>query len=112
VGKRGAKKSDEGAISPFERVWRLVVRIPRKRVATYGQLSELVDRRLTPVGIGWAIRAAPDGAIPWHRVVSSKGTISTDRFHSGLQRAMLEREGVRFRDDGTIDLAKYLWKPR
>jgi len=80
-------------------------------VATYGQLSALIDRRLTPVGVGWAIRAASD-AIPWQRVVNGRGGISTDGEHPGLQRAMLEAEGVAFGRDGTIDLARYGWRPR
>jgi methylated-DNA-protein-cysteine methyltransferase-like protein len=95
---------------PFERVWRLVRRIPKGKVATYGQLSLLVDRRLTPVGIGWAIRAAPDGLVPWQRVVNARGGVSTDAEHPGLQRAMLEAEGVRFERDGTVDLARYGWR--
>jgi methylated-DNA-protein-cysteine methyltransferase related protein len=92
-------------------VWKLVVRIPRGRVSTYGQLSRAIDRRLTPVGIGWAVRAAPEGKIPWQRVVNARGGISTDAHHHGLQRAMLEAEGVRFGPDGTIDLARYGWEP-
>lgn len=97
---------------PFTRVWKLVRRIPRGRVATYGQLSLLIAQRLTPVGIGWAIRAAEEGAIPWHRVVAAKGRISTDREHPGLQREMLESEGVRFDAEGAVDLARHAWKPR
>ena len=97
---------------PFERVWRLVLRIPRGKVATYGQLSQMIERRLTPVGVGWAIRAAPEGAIPWQRVVNAKGGISTDGDHPGLQRGILESEGVRFERDGTIDLSRYGWRPR
>jgi methylated-DNA-protein-cysteine methyltransferase related protein len=89
-----------------------VQRIPRGKVATYGQLSQMIERRLTPVGVGWAIRAAPEGAIAWQRVVNAKGGISTDDAHPGLQRAMLEAEGVRFERDGTIDLARYGWRPR
>jgi methylated-DNA-protein-cysteine methyltransferase-like protein len=98
--------------SPFARVWELVKRVPRGRVTTYGQLSELIDRRLTPVGIGWAIRAAPEGSIPWQRVVNASGGISTDREHPGLQRAMLEAEGVRFDAEGRVDLARHLWRRR
>jgi len=97
---------------PFERVWRLVRRVPRGRVITYGQLSLLIDRRLTPVGVGWAIRAAKEGAIPWQRVVNARGGISTDGEHPGLQRAMLEAEGVRFERDGTVDLKRYGFQPR
>ena len=76
-------------------------------MATYGQLSELIDRRLTPVGVGWAIRAAPEGAIPWHRVVNARGGLSTEGEHPGLQRAMLEAEGVVFDAQGHIDLERF-----
>lgn len=98
--------------APFERVWRIVKRIPKGRVATYGQISQMIERRLTPVGVGWAVRAAPAGSIPWQRVVNARGGISTDGEHPGLQRALLEAEGVRFDDEGTIDLARYGWRPR
>jgi methylated-DNA-protein-cysteine methyltransferase-like protein len=97
---------------PFERVWKLVRRIPRGRVATYGQLSSLIAHRLTPIGIGWAIRAAEEGTIPWHRVVAAKGRISTGREHPGMQREMLESEGVGFDREGCVDLARHAWKPR
>lgn len=97
---------------PFAQVWKLVAKIPRGRVATYGQLSALIAHRLTPIGIGWAIRAAPDGTIPWQRVVAANGRIATDREHPGLQREMLESEGVQFDADGTVDLARHGWKPR
>jgi len=105
VATAGAKKP------PFERVWRLVRRIPRGKVATYGQLSLLIDRRLTPVGVGWAIRAAPEGSIPWHRVVNARGGISTDGEHPGLQRSMLEAEGLRFNKEGAVDLERFGWRP-
>jgi methylated-DNA-protein-cysteine methyltransferase-like protein len=105
-------KSKSKEVPPFHRVWRLVKRIPRGKVATYGLLSQMIERRLTPVGIGWAIRAAPEGALPWFRVVNAKGGISTDDEHPGLQRRLLEAEGVRFERDGTIDLATHAWRPR
>jgi methylated-DNA-protein-cysteine methyltransferase-like protein len=98
-------------MNTFERVWALVKRIPRGKVATYGQLSRMIDRRLTPVGIGWAIRAAPDDSIPWQRVVNAKGGISTDKATPGYQRAKLKAEGVRFSRDGLIDLERYGWQP-
>jgi methylated-DNA-protein-cysteine methyltransferase-like protein len=100
-------------VPPFERVWKIVRKVPRGRVVTYGMVSQMIDKRLTPVGVGWAIRAASE-ELPWHRVVNSSGGISTDKEHPGLQRAMLEAEGVKFKPDGTIDLAKYAWqsKPR
>ena len=95
----------------FQRVHALVRRIPRGRVATYGQLSELIDGRLSPVGIGWALAAAPP-RLPWQRVINARGMVSTDRDIPGLQRALLESEGVRFDTDGRVDLAVYQWRPR
>ncbi len=95
----------------FEVVWRLVRRIPRGRVATYGQISEMIDRRLTPLGVGWAIRAGSD-EIPWQRVVNASGGISTDKEHPGLQRELLEGEGVAFERSGKIDLKRFGWAPR
>ncbi|MBX3259471.1 MAG: MGMT family protein [Labilithrix sp.] len=104
--------SAETTRGPFARVWAIVKRIPRGRVATYGQLAEMIEHRLSPVGIGWAIRAAGEGSIPWHRVINSKGTISTDGEHPGLQRAMLESEGVVFDAEGRVDLETARWRPR
>ena len=108
--RKPRKKAAEGG--PFERVWSLVQQIPRGRVATYGQLSEMIEHRLSPVGIGWAIRAAAMGSIPWHRVINSQGGISTDREHPGLQRRRLEAEGVRFDAEGKVDLTRVGWRPR
>ena len=89
--------------SLFARVHALVKKIPRGRVATYGQLSQLIGRRLSPVGIGWAMNACPPD-VPWYRVINARGGISTK---DGRQRRLLEKEGVIFRRDGTIDLKKY-----
>ena len=89
-----------------------MLQIPRGRVATYGQISQMIDRRLTPIAIGWAIRAVPEGAIPWHRVVNASGGVSTDKEHPGLQRALLEAEGVRFDARGCVDLERVGWRPR
>ncbi|MBX3231972.1 MAG: MGMT family protein [Labilithrix sp.] len=105
------KRPKKAADRPFEAVWKIVRRIPRGRVATYGQISQLIDRRLTPVGVGWAIRAASDD-LPWQRVVNGQGGISTEGEHPGLQRAMLEAEGIVFDARGRIDLGRFGWKPR
>lgn len=105
--KRSAAGKNGKTVGPFQRVWSIVKRVPRGRVVTYGQLSQMIERRLSPVGVGWAIRAAPEGSIPWHRVVNSRGGISTEGEHPGLQRAMLEAEGVVFDREGHIELARF-----
>lgn len=108
---RKAAKEGAEAVPPFAQVQDLVRQVPKGKVVTYGQISRMIERRLTPVGVGWAIRAAPEGTIPWQRVVNAQGGISTDGEHPGLQRAMLESEGVRFGRDGKVDLKRYGWDP-
>jgi len=107
MGRRASKGPGD---SPFARVHALVKRIPRGRVATYGQLSEMIGGRLSPVGIGWALRAAPP-ELPWHRVVNSKGRLSTEGSSPGRQRKLLQAEGVQFLDGDVIDLARWQWQP-
>ena len=95
-------------------VYAQVRRIPRGRVMTYGQIATLLGSRLSPRAVGWALHGCPRG-VPWQRVVNASGGCSTDRLPDmapGLQRALLEREGVEFRGNGTLDLARYRWTPR
>lgn len=98
----------------FARVYALVRLIPKGRVMTYGQIATLVESRLSPRAVGWAMHGCPRG-VPWHRVVNASGGMSTDRLPDvppGLQRALLEGEGVVFRPNGTLDLERYRWSPR
>ena len=99
--------------SAWDEVWRLVRRIPRGRVMTYGQIASALAQRLSPRAVGWAMHGCPAN-VPWQRVVNALGGCSTARLHElpdGLQQALLEEEGVRFRKDGTLDLARYRWEP-
>ena len=91
----------------------LVRQIPRGRVMSYGQISQCMAGRLSPRAVGWMIHRCPDGT-PWQRVVNVSGGCSTDRlpdFPKGLQRSLLEDEGVEFRANGTIDMDRYRWWP-
>ena len=100
--------------SGWEKVYRLVRRIPKGKVMSYGQIATLLESRLSPRAVGWAMHGCPEG-VRWHRVVNASGGCSTDHIPDipeGLQRAMLEAEGVEFRDNGTLDLRRYRWDPR
>ncbi len=106
----GSRSARAGA---FARVWELVRRIPRGRVMTYGQIAGLLGNTLSPRAVGWAMHGCP-ADVPWQRVVNARGGCSTERmpgFPPGIQRALLEEEGVAFRPDGTLDLARYRWEP-
>ena len=70
-------------------------KIPRGKVATYGQVANAAGFPRHARQVAWALRAA-HGAIPWHRVVGSGGEIKL-RGHPGMeQRLRLESEGVTF----------------
>lgn len=100
----------------FETIYRIVLKIPRGRVMTYGQIARLMDDRYSPRLVGWAMHAVPEDGrnIPWHRVINSKGGISTGRIiiqEPQLQRYLLEAEGVDFDARGHCDLSLYQWSP-
>jgi methylated-DNA-protein-cysteine methyltransferase related protein len=100
----------------FEKIYRIVLKIPRGRVMTYGQIARLLDDRYSPRLVGWAMHATPqDGRdIPWHRVINAQGGISTGRIiiqEPQLQRYLLEAEGVVFDARGHCDLSLYQWSP-
>lgn len=101
----------------FEKIYRLVVRIPRGRVMTYGQIARILEERYSPRLVGWAMHATPKDArnIPWHRVINSQGGISTGRViltQPDVQQLLLEAEGVVFDARGHCDLSVYQWSPR
>jgi methylated-DNA-protein-cysteine methyltransferase-like protein len=98
---------------PFAKVYELVRKIPRGRVMTYGQIATQLGGRLSPRAVGWAMHGCPKG-VPWQRVVNARGTCSTDQLPGtpyGLQRSLLEREGIKFRPTGSLDLERYQWSP-
>ena len=100
----------------YRRIYAAVRRIPRGRVATYGDVARLAGMPRQPRLVGYALHATPDSVrIPWHRVVNAQGKISTGRGVAGgelPQRFRLEREGVLFGPSGRIPLETYRWKPR
>jgi methylated-DNA-protein-cysteine methyltransferase-like protein len=90
------------------------MRIPVGRVATYGQIARLARLPHHARQVGHALgQLLDDGAIPWHRVLSARGTISrrSDPACEALQRALLEAEGVVFDQSGRISLARFQWTP-
>lgn len=98
------------------RIHRVVSRIPRGRVATYGQVARLANLPGQARLVGYAMSALPAGSrVPWHRVVNARGEVSARSDGSpgaAVQRVRLEREGVRFDRHGRIGLARFRWKPR
>jgi methylated-DNA-protein-cysteine methyltransferase related protein len=99
----------------YSRIYAVVRRIPRGRVATYGQVAELAALHGHARQVGYALHALPTGtAVPWHRVLNARGALSLRREPGAelAQRLLLEREGIRFDVRGRVNLAKVRWQPR
>lgn len=97
----------------YARIYATIQRIPRGRVATYGQIAELAGLPGRARQIGYALHALPGGSpVPWQRVLNARGEISLSGPSGDRQRALLIAEGVEFGDDGRIDLGAYQWRPR
>jgi methylated-DNA-protein-cysteine methyltransferase-like protein len=105
----------EPRAQPYERIYSVVRRIPRGRVATYGQVAQLADLGPHARQVGYALHRLDEGSrVPWQRVVNHRGEVS-GRAVAGMelvQRALLEAEGVDFDERGRIDLARRQWRPR
>ena len=114
--KRNARSSDGASPRTTEAdIYAVVRAIPRGKVATYGQIGELIG---IPAGhrvVARAMRTCPD-RLPWYRVVGKKDARRAriaiqDAEHVALQRKLLAREGVKLDQNGFIVLATYGWLP-
>jgi methylated-DNA-protein-cysteine methyltransferase related protein len=102
-------------VERYARIWSVVRRIPRGRVATYGQIAELAGLDGHARQVGYALHNLPSRSnVPWHRVINAKGEISPRSAGDSheLQRLLLEAEGVELDLAGRVDLARFRWKKR
>jgi methylated-DNA-protein-cysteine methyltransferase-like protein len=99
----------------YERIYAVVRRIPRGRVATYGQVAALAGFPRAPRLAGYALYAlSPGSPLPWQRVVGAGGRLSLARLDPDAaltQRMRLEREGVQFDARGRVVLDRCGWTP-
>lgn len=97
----------------YHQVYTIVKKIPRGKVATYGQIALMAGIGRNARMVGYALSALPENMhIPWHRVINSRGEISYGASrggHDSLQQKLLETEGVEFDSRGKIDLSIFKW---
>ena len=95
--------------SPSKRIYEAVRKIPRGKVATYGQVAELAGDRKMARAVGNALHKNPDpDTIPCYRVVNAKGELAGKFAFGGadVQAKLLEADGIEVIDD-KVDLKKY-----
>jgi methylated-DNA-protein-cysteine methyltransferase-like protein len=106
----------KGEISvAYRRIYAVVRRIPRGKVASYGQVAALAGLPGRARQVGYAMHALPRGTgVPWQRVINAEGRVSRRRSAGAelSQRILLEREGVKFGAGARIPLEVFGWKPK
>lgn len=106
-------KQSKGKSDFFDRVYKVVARIPYGKVTTYGTIAEHCGIKSAARTVGWALNSAHGSNFPCHRVVNRYGAL-TGRMHWGdpnLMEDLLRSEGVEFDEKGIVNLDKHLWTP-
>jgi methylated-DNA-protein-cysteine methyltransferase-like protein len=95
----------------FTRVINIIKRIPRGKVATYGQIAAYAGNHRAARQVAYVLHSSSDKEdLPWQRVINSRGTISLKPRHGyELQKRLLRKEGVVFNKSGAVNLRRFLW---
>jgi methylated-DNA-protein-cysteine methyltransferase-like protein len=99
----------------YFRIYNVVRRIPKGKVATYGQIAALANAPRASQVVGWALRnKAANSKMPWHRVINREGMISIENFNAPkeMQVKLLRDEDIEVEErEGNfwVDLKKFGW---
>ena len=105
---------DRAARTFYEQVYKLVKAIPIGRVTTYGTIALALGAPTYARQVGYALAALPNGSnVPAQRVVNRNGFLSGELAFGppGTMQALLEAEGVQFKEDGRVNMKLHLWEP-
>lgn len=97
------------ADSPTRRIYEAVKRIPKGKVATYGQVAKMAGNSKMSRAVGNALHKNPDpDSIPCYRVVNSKGELAGAFAFGGdkVQAKLLMADGIEVIDN-KVDLKKF-----
>ncbi len=89
-------------------------KIPRGKVATYGQIAALAGIPRHARQVGYALHTLrEESGVPWQRVINAKGEVSPRTWSENhlLQRILLEDESIEFDEHGRVDLIRFGWSP-
>ena len=97
-------------MNTFQKIYEQVKKIPRGKVASYGQIALMAGNPRWSRVVGYALHSNPEpGIIPCHRVVTKDGKLSKAFAFGGenVQKDLLLSEGVTFIDEYTVDMESY-----
>ncbi|TGK61824.1 MGMT family protein [Leptospira wolffii] len=98
----------------YDLVFRIVKKVPKGRVTSYGRIAVLVGKPRAARAVGYALNSLKKGQeqqVPWQRVINSQGKISFrgDTRRAILQKKLLESEGVKFSKEEIVDWNLFGW---
>ncbi|MCC7401452.1 MAG: MGMT family protein [Chitinophagaceae bacterium] len=99
----------------FELVYDVTRQIPRGRVTSYGAIAACLGTKLSARMVGWALNGSSSvrPRVPAHRVVNRIGLL-TGKHHftpPGQMKKLLNKEGIKVRNDQVVDFEKLFWDP-
>lgn len=94
-----------------DEVFKIVRKIPKGKVSTYGEIAVRLGKPKWARQVGWALHQNKDKNTPCHRVVDRNGRLAPNFAFDGAeeQKRRLEAEGVHFRDKMHVDLTTVIW---
>ncbi len=97
----------------YQRVIAIIKNIPEGKIATYAQIATYGGNPRAARQVSYILHSSSEKEdLPWHRVINSKGSISLKPGHGyELQKQMLKKEGITFKENDCIDLKRFLWIP-
>ena len=85
----------------------VVSEIPEGRVSSYGQIAAMIGREKNSRLVGKVLSQAElYGDYPCHRVVNHAGRLAPGFID---QRALLEQEGIEFKENDCVDMKRFRW---
>lgn len=100
----------------FEKVYKVVRKIPKGRVTSYGAIAEHLGTKMSARMVGWAMNASHNSfpQIPAHRVVNRNGLLTGKNHFSSptMMQELLKNEGIEIKDDQIQNFKKVFWKPK
>lgn len=96
----------------YEKVYKICKKIPSGKVSTYKEIAKALNSKAYRA-VGSAMNKNPYAPIvPCHRVVNSNGNVGG--FASGTKNKikMLEKEGIKIKDNKVLDFDKVFFRLR
>ncbi|MBS1584058.1 MAG: MGMT family protein [Bacteroidetes bacterium] len=109
------KKKEANKETIYDVIYDVVRCVPKGRVTSYGAIAAAIGAKSGARVVGYAMNSCfgVKPKVPAHRVVNRNGQL-TGRFHFATpthMQELLEKDGVKVKDDVVVDFKKLFWDP-